>query len=79
MPTEKTIVTEEDAWIHRYKDDHLNPFMEDLYTPDAYVLKKKANYRERLSCGLHAQDNVFKIYEWDERAVIKGKRLIRLE
>jgi len=53
--------------------------MHDLYYGDTYVLKKKANYRERLTCGILSMDNVYKLYEWDEDTVAQGKRLIRLQ
>lgn len=53
--------------------------MNDLYIGDTYVIKKKANYKERLTCCLLSTDNVFKIYDWDELTVTKGRRLIRLE
>ena len=43
--------------------------MHDLYYGDTYVMKKKANYRERLTCGLLTFDNVYKVYEWDENTV----------
>lgn len=51
--------------------------MSKLYAPDTYVIKKKANYLERSSCGLIAMDNVYKVYYWDEDLVTKGKRIVR--
>ena len=48
-----------DASIFQY--ERANPYMEDLYHRDTYVIKKKANYMERLCCSLIAEDNVYKI------------------
>ena len=53
--------------------------MEELFYRDTYVLKKKANYIERLSCSLLPADNVFKLYDWDENLVQKGIRLIKFK
>lgn len=43
-----------------------NSYMEMLYKPDTYSIIKKSNYLERISCSCIAEDNVFKIYDWDE-------------
>ena len=53
--------------------------MEELYHRDTYVVKKKGNYIERLTCSLIAEDNVYKIYDWDENNVQKGIRLIKFK
>lgn len=79
-PQQNTLSVEsEDAWLRKYKGHHINPFMADLYQDLTFVIKKKANYKERLTCGLWAQDNVFKVYEWREDSVTKGRRVLRLE
>jgi hypothetical protein len=64
--------------LYYYQNDHISPYMHDLYYGDTFVLKKKANYREKLTCGLLSVDNVYKIYDWDESNVCQGRRLIRL-
>ena len=46
-----------------------NPYMESLYSPDTYMIVKKANYMERLTCSFIATDNIFKIYDWNEKNV----------
>ena len=53
--------------------------MQELYEMDTFVIKKKAIYIDRLTCSLISTDNVYKLYEWDEDTVTKGKRLMRLE
>jgi hypothetical protein len=53
--------------------------MADLYEHDTCVIKKKANYKDRLTCSLWSFDSVFKVYEWKENMVAKGRRLMRLE
>lgn len=53
--------------------------MEQLLQMDTFVLKKKANYVERLICSLIPEDNVFKLYEWDEQDVKKGVRLLKFK
>ena len=63
---ENVITTNEDKWLHIYQNDHQNPYMEELYRKETYVIKKKANYRERLTCGIIPTDNVYKVYEWEE-------------
>lgn len=47
--------------------------------PNTYILKKKANYLERLFCGLLSYDNVYKLYEWNEELVESGRRIIRFK
>jgi len=53
--------------------------MEDLLHRDTYVIKKKANYIERLTCSLVAEDNIYKIYDWDEKLIQKGIRLMKFK
>lgn len=65
----KHFVSQDDLSLYYYQNDHISPYMHDLYYGDTYVMKKKANYRERLTCGLISLDNVYKIYEWDEDKV----------
>lgn len=72
-------MTQEDLNLYYQQTDHISSYMNELYFTDTFVIKKKANFRERLSCGLISVDNVYKIFEWDENTVTKGKRLIRLE
>jgi hypothetical protein len=43
--------------------------MHELYFPDTFVIKKKANYRERILCGFLSVDNVYKLFEWNEKDV----------
>ena len=33
------------------------------------MIVKKANYMERLTCSFIATDNIFKIYDWNEKNV----------
>ena len=40
----------EDPHNYYYGADHQNPYMHEMYFTDTYVIKKKANYRERLTC-----------------------------
>ena len=67
----------EDPHNYYYGADHQNPYMHEMYFTDTYVIKKKANYRERLTCGLLSVDNVYKIYEWNEQDLCKERRLVR--
>ena len=67
----------DDPHNYYYGNDHKNPYMHELYYSDTYVINKKANYRERLTCGLLSVDNVYKIYEWNEQELCKERRLIR--
>jgi hypothetical protein len=53
--------------------------MADLYSDDTFVMKKKAIYKDILTCGLYSTDNVYKVYEWREETVSKARRIIRLE
>jgi len=52
--------------MYYYSTDHLNPKMQELYFTDTFVIKKKANYKERLTCNILSFDNVYKLYSWDE-------------
>lgn len=67
----------QDGSIFNY--ERVNPYMEQLYQRDTYVLKKKANYIERICCSLISEDNVYKLYDWDENEIDKGIRLIKFK
>lgn len=54
-----------------------NPLMEHMLLPNTYVIKKKANYLERIFCSLLAFDNVYKLFIWNEELVESGPRLLR--
>ena len=69
----------DDPHNYYYGNDHQNPYMHELYYSDTYVINKKANYRERLTCGLLSVDNVYKIYEWNEQELCKERRLVRFQ
>lgn len=51
--------------------------MEITFLPNAYVIKKKANYLERIFCSLITFDNVYKLFVWNEELVESGPRLLR--
>lgn len=48
-----------------------------IFKHQSYVIKKKANYMEKLLCGVVTFDNVYKLSIWDENQVEVGKRLIK--
>jgi hypothetical protein len=56
-----------------------NQLMQYIYSHDTYVIKKKANYLERISCSLLTFDNVYKLYNWNENTISKGIRVARFE
>jgi len=43
-----------------------NDLMHELYKGQSFAIRKKANYPEKIFCGLLVYDNVYKLYEWDE-------------
>jgi hypothetical protein len=49
-----TEAKEEGDWLDGslFSYERVNPYMEYLYQRDTYVLKKKANYLERLICSI---------------------------
>ena len=51
--------------------------MQQLLAKESYCLKKKSNYIEKLSLGLLSQDNVFKLYEWEEDNILRKLRLLK--
>lgn len=53
--------------------------MHEILKGQSFVIRKKANYDEKFTCGLIVRDNVFKLYEWDEDLTEKGLRLARYE
>jgi hypothetical protein len=59
--------------------ERTNPYMEHLYKYDTFVVKKKANYLDRITLSLVSTDNVYKIYDWNEKQVQKGIRLIKFK
>ena len=59
--------------------ERTNPIMEKVLEPVSYVIKKKANYMEKITCGMHAMDNVYKLYSWNEDLVEAGPRLLRFK
>ena len=48
--------------------------MADLYSDDTFVMKKKAIYKDILTCGLYSTDNVYKVYEWREEKEDRRER-----
>lgn len=56
-----------------------NSLMEELLDTECYVLKKKANYVEKIYCGLNPKDNVYKLYMFDDKTCRKGKRIARYQ
>ena len=57
--------------------ERVNPRMKELLKSQSMMLIKKANYPEKICCGLISQDNVYKLYEWDEENTERGLRLAR--
>ena len=51
--------------------------MAALLHPNIYVIKKKANYLERIFCGILSFDNVYKLFLWNEELIEAGPRIIR--
>jgi hypothetical protein len=62
---------------HIFLYERKNPQMEYLLYSNTYLIKKKANYLERLLCGIITFDNVYKLYNWNEDLVESEERLIR--
>lgn len=59
--------------------ERINHRMREILKSQSFCIRKKANYPEKITCGLFAQDNVYKLYEWDEDMTEKGLRLARYE
>jgi len=51
--------------------------LEQILSKESYCLKKKSNYVEKLSLGILSQDNVYKLYEWEEDNITKRLRKLK--
>jgi len=51
--------------------------LEQILNKESYCLKKKSNYVEKLSLGILSQDNVYKLYEWEEDNIAKRLRKLK--
>jgi hypothetical protein len=85
-PHGKQMLTQEDSFDNFASDDpkiyfyeRENAYMEKTLMYESYVLKKKANYLEKAFCSAIIQDNVYKLYNWHESRVEKGRRLMRYQ